>query len=329
MREQQQTLRKFFSAEGRRGLKTQRVTRSLSTLNPPKFSFPILPPWPPPPFEMKLPCPGQPGSGGRVPARLSSPRRGCPERRQACGALRRGRPRCLPPGAAAADGAEGRRTGLIYLRSQSPGGAASRGCCGSRCAPAARSALAGSRPPSKTHTHTAGHRAAPRIGRRGDGDGGVGVLRRVRAACRVRLGEARGKKNHPLPTSAPQAAGARPAAPACAPAGVARPPLNCATARHGSGLPGNRAPCPPGGRRFSPSPPSPAAGNPPAQPPAEVCPSGRKVHSGAGLPRAGRGVPRGSCIPPAAPGAQRPRSQKLTAPPRSAQHRARTPGGHL
>lgn len=127
-----------------------------------------------------------------------------------------------------------------------------------------------------------------------------------------RVWEKQGRKNHPLPTSVPQAAGARPAAPACAPAGVARPSLNCATARHGSGLPGNRAPCPPGVRRFSPSPPSPAAGNPPAQPAAEVCPSGRKVHSGAGLPQAGRGVPRGSCIPPAAPGAQRPRSQKVT-----------------
>lgn len=254
MREQQQTLRKFFSAERRRGLKTQRVTRSLSTLNPPKFSFPILPPWPPPPFEMKLPCPGQPGSGGRVPARVSSPRRGCPEQREACGALRRGRPRCLPPGAAAADGAEGRRTGLIYLRSQSPGGAASRGCCGSRCAPAARSALAGSRPPSKTHTHTAGHRAAPRIGRREDGDGGVGVFRRVRAACRTRLGEARGKKSSPPHL---RSAGCRsaPRRPRLRARGVCAP---LAELRHGSarlrpaGEPGS---VPAGGTPLFPEPP--------------------------------------------------------------------------
>lgn len=142
MQDQQQTLQKFFSAESRRGLNTRRVTRSLSTLKPPRSFNSHSAPWPPPPFELKLPCPGQPGSGGcgrhgsrpRGQAARAAP----PERREAFGALRRGRPRCLPPGAAAADGAEGRRTGLIYLRSQSPGGAASRGCCGSRCAPAAR-----------------------------------------------------------------------------------------------------------------------------------------------------------------------------------------------
>lgn len=157
-----------------------------------------------------------------------------------------------PPGAAAAAGAVGRRTGLIYLRSQSPGGAASRGCCGSRCAPAARSAPAGSRPPSKTHTHTHTPRvsAQPRAALRGRGMG-TG-LPRGRMVPRGVFGPSGGKIRPRLHRRLERTRGAAPL--------LSRAP------RRGW-APCCRARCPPEPRRFSPSPPRPLGAHPQSRPP--------------------------------------------------------------
>lgn len=166
MQDQQQTLQKFFSAESRRGLNTRRVTRSLSTLKPPRSFNSHSAPWPPPPFELKLPCPGQPGSGGcgrhgsrpRGQAARAAP----PERREAFGALRRGRPRCLPP-----RGGGGRRRGRKEDGTNLPTESISRRRCKSRmlwislCASRSMSSCGISA--SFKDTHTAGHRAAPGI----------------------------------------------------------------------------------------------------------------------------------------------------------------------